>query len=41
LVFIFTGDERLYNQRRLMVNFVQREINSDLWCDSTLSDREQ
>lgn len=24
LVFIFTGDERLFNQRRSMVNFVQK-----------------
>lgn len=30
LVFIFSGDERLFNQRGSLVNFVQREINSDL-----------
>lgn len=37
LVYIFTGDVRLFNQRRSMVNLVQREINSDLWFDGTLS----
>ncbi|WP_223273126.1 DUF6075 family protein [Enterococcus sp. OL5] len=41
LVFIFTGDERLFNQRGSMVNFVQKEINSDLWFDGTLSGGEQ
>lgn len=41
LVFIFTGDERLFNQRRSMVNFVQKEINSELWFDGTLSGGEQ
>lgn len=41
LFFIFTGDERLFNQRRSMVNFVQKEINSDLWFDGILSGGEQ
>lgn len=41
LVFIFSGDERLFNQRRSLLNFVQREINSELWFDGTLSGEKQ
>ncbi|MFB5314255.1 MULTISPECIES: DUF6075 family protein [Enterococcus] len=41
LVFIFSGDDRLFTQRGSLVNFVQREINSDLWFDGTLSGGEQ
>lgn len=41
LVFIFSGDEKLFNLRRSLVNFVHQEINSEVWFDGTLSGGEQ
>ena len=41
LAFIFSDDERLFNQRRSLGNFVHQDINSEVWFDGTLSGGEQ
>lgn len=41
LSFICAGNESLFNQRHLLINYDQRGINSEVWFDGTLSGGEQ
>lgn len=41
LVYIVSGDDRLFNERHTLVNFKGKEINSEIWFDGHLSGGEQ
>lgn len=41
LVFILSGDNRLFNERHALINIKGKEINSEIWFDGHLSGGEQ
>ncbi|OTO09008.1 hypothetical protein A5882_003687 [Enterococcus sp. 4E1_DIV0656] len=41
LVYILSGDDRLFNERHTLVNIKGKEINSEIWFDGHLSGGEQ
>jgi len=41
LVFIISGNDKLFDERNALVNFKGKEINSKTWFDGSLSGGEQ
>ena len=41
LFFIIAGNDKLFDKRHSLINFYQREINSEEWFSGTLSGGEQ
>ncbi|MFR0814167.1 MAG: DUF6075 family protein [Enterococcus casseliflavus] len=41
LVFIISGNDKLFDERNALVNFKGKEINSETWFDGSLSGGEQ
>lgn len=41
LVFIISGNDKLFDERNALVNFKGKEINSETWFDGSLSSGEQ
>ncbi len=41
LVFIISGNDKLFDQRHSLIKYKQKEIKSECWFDGTLSGGEQ
>jgi hypothetical protein len=41
LVFIISGNDKLFDERNALVNIERKEINSETWFDGSLSGGEQ